>query len=108
MNKKSAIQFEARIITANMLVSGNVLYLDEKRCWDENIANAQIIKNDEDLARLNNMSQDAVMNSIIVGPYVMPVECHSAGLQPVSKRELIRASGPTIPTGFPEKGKPNV
>jgi hypothetical protein len=48
------------------------------------------------------------MNSIIVGPYVMPVECHSAGLQPVSKRELIRASGPTIPTGFPEKGKPNV
>jgi hypothetical protein len=34
MNKKSAIQFEARIITANMLVSGNVVYLDEKRCWE--------------------------------------------------------------------------
>ena len=108
MNKTSAIQFEARIITANMLVGGNVVKLDDNGCWDENIANAQIIKNDEELTRLNYMSQDAVMNSIIVDPYAMPVECHSAGHQPVRKRELIRASGPTIPTVLPKQSNPNV
>ncbi len=100
MSKKNKQKFETRVMTANMLVGGNVVYLVASGNWDEDIAGARLIENDDELRRLNNVAQEALVKGIIVGPYTIPIAIGSPGPNPLSKREQIRANGPTVPAGF--------
>lgn len=108
MSKQTETDFQTKVITANMLAGGNVVYLAAGGSWDKQLANARIIENDDELARLNNVAQDALINGIIVGPYAMDAAVSTSGPQPLSKREQIRASGPTIQADYSEQAVPNV
>ncbi len=108
MSKKTEQIFDTKVVTANMLLGGNVVYMATGSSWDEKLANALIIKNDDALTRLNKVAQEAVTSGIVVGPYAIAVKIGFAGPQPLSKREQIRATGPTIRADYSEQAVPNV
>jgi hypothetical protein len=110
MSKKTEQNFGTKIMTANMLVGGNVVYLATGNRWDRKLANARVVENDDALTTLSKAAQEAVTNGVVVGPYAMAVEISSAGpqLQLLSKREQIRATGPTIKADYSEQAISNV
>jgi len=82
------------LITGNSLLSGDVIYLADGGEAVMDIARAAIW-NDEDeaKARCNEMAKE---QNEFVGLYVMPIEHLLNRHRPLSLKEQIRASGPTI------------
>jgi len=84
-----------RIITANRLTDGRVVWRQADGLWAEEVAKAQILADAEAAAALEKALADAVA-AIVVEPYEVEVAPGSQTPVPVTLREKIRASGPTI------------
>jgi hypothetical protein len=83
-----------KILTANYLLSGKVIYLNSEKKWIENSANAAVFDNQEDAdnaltfadTQINKL-QSAYLIDVLLTPNGKP--------KPESNQELIRATGPT-------------
>ena len=89
-----------KVVTANILNDGVVVYLTAGGAWTEQLAKARFLTDEAEQARLLRNAEQDVERLIIVDPYLMDAANGPGGPEPVSQRERIRATGPTIPTNF--------
>ncbi len=83
-----------KILTANYLLSGKVIYLNSEKKWIENSANAAVFDNQEDADNALAFA-DTQINKL-QSAYLIDVLLTSNGKpKPESNQELIRATGPT-------------
>jgi hypothetical protein len=85
-----------KIVSANRLADGIVVYLGPDGRWLET-ANLARIFDDQKAADegLVQAREDATCN-LVVEPFLVEVEAHAEGLRPVTLRNAIRAGGPTV------------
>ncbi|WP_436637424.1 DUF2849 domain-containing protein [Microbaculum sp. FT89] len=83
-----------RVLTANRLADGRVVYLGD-RDWTADLGAARLVQTDADAEIAERAGREAVAARLVVEPYLIDVEAEDRGVQPVRLRERIRASGPT-------------
>jgi len=85
-----------KIVTANRLSDGAVVYLDAAGDWVEAIADAGIATDDEVADALLAVASTAEQGLQVVGPYLIDVTAEDGRPRPLGTRETIRAQGPTV------------
>lgn len=86
-----------KVLTANRLLDGAVVYLTDLGAWDEALVHARAVDNKEDGEAMLAKGREAVGFRQIVSPYLMDVVRAPDGvLRPVKMREIIRARGPSV------------
>ena len=85
--------FTPKVVTANALLEGDVVYLTEDDRWTRTLTEAELIE-DEAHAQLRLL--DAEMQpDRVVGPYLADVKAGPAGPEPTHFREAFRSRGPS-------------
>ena len=91
-----------RVMTANRLLDGEVVYLTPAGAWSEQLAESRTAASEAETDILLGHAEAAVDGRLVVGPYLMPVALEAGRIKPLSQRERIRARGPSI---RPDLGK---
>jgi hypothetical protein len=99
-NEKERGAMQGKVITANILTDGIVVYLAAGGAWTEQLPEARFLTDESEQTRLLHIAEQDVERLIIVEPYLMDASDGANGPEPQSQRERIRATGPTIPTNF--------
>lgn len=86
MSKRS----NPKVVTANHLLDGDVIYLDATGTWVRFIDTAKIFDTAEDA----NAALDAITDDV-VGAYIFDVAQTTDGPDPIHFREDFRATGPS-------------
>lgn len=84
-----------KVLTANRLDDGAVVYIGEAAPWVEELASALVAADAGAESQLTESAAAAVKARLVVGAYLMPVTVEDGRILPVSVRERIRAAGPT-------------
>jgi Protein of unknown function (DUF2849) len=92
----------AKVMTANLLRDGDVVYLAADGTWSLWLRDAAVAQGQDGEAEFEARAKTAEQNQLVVGPYLMAVAESAAGPQPIGTREKIRAKGPTV---HPQFGK---
>ncbi len=101
---KAAKEGPAKVITANDLRDGLVVFLDQEGGWTHDIAVARVVEDGPDLDQANAYAKAQHDARIVVEPYPVDVKVTNGVPVPVRFRERIRAEkGPTIPYGEDER-----
>src|SRR5258708_5049399 len=103
---KAAKEGPAKVITANDLRDGLVVFLTSEGGWSHDIAVARVVEDGPDLDSANAYAKAQHDARIVVEPY--PIDVTVTGGVPIPQRlrEKIRADhGPTIPYGADEREK---
>ena len=86
--------YSPRIVTANALMEGDVVYLTADGRWSRHHAEAAVLT-DEETARAR-LARAIRQESIVVGPYLAEVTLDDGGRpQPLHFREAFRTRGPS-------------
>ncbi|MFQ6017563.1 MAG: DUF2849 domain-containing protein [Kiloniellaceae bacterium] len=88
----------AKVVTANRLIDGLVVYLDHDGGWSEWIGQSRVARSQEESAEILALAERPDQGVVVVGPYLIDVEEADGGLRPVRYREVIRSLGPTVRT----------
>jgi len=91
-----------KVITANRLLNGDVVWLAEGSAWVERITLARAFEGKDAVAEGLADGAQAEKNQEVVGVYEMDVTVEDGVIVPVRLRERIRAKGPTT---HPQFGK---
>ncbi len=103
---KAAKQGRAKVITANDLRTGIVVFLDAEGRWPVDIAAARVVPDGPQLDEAVAYANAQADARVVVEPYPIDVEIENAVPVPVRLREKIRAErGPTIVYGEAERAK---
>jgi hypothetical protein len=103
---KAAKEGPAKVITANDLRTGRVVFLDADGGWVHDIAEARVVEDGPDLDAANLQAKAQSDARIVVEPYPIDVQITGGIPAPVRLREKIRADrGPTIAYGHAEVAK---
>jgi len=94
----------ARVLTANRLGDGAVVYRDAAGDWVETIEAAAPAEDEAAEQALLAAGEDALARQLVVGPYLIEIALEAAVPSPLSQRERIRAAGPTIAFGPGQAG----
>jgi len=86
-----------KVITANDLFTGGVIYWSPDRSWTEDLAQALVVEGDAALTELAVAKADEAHS---VGPYLMDVGDDASPSGRARLREAIRHDGPTIHPQF--------
>lgn len=92
------------IITANRLLDGAVIYRDHEGGWVEGFALAARFSREESAQALEEAQRDV---TLVVKPYLVPLEDAQTIVKRERNRETIRAYGPSVlraPTRHTEEG----
>ena len=89
-----------KVLTANRLIDGEVVYLTPNRDWSEWLSDAAPLAGEAEHIRVQNIGEEAVADRVVVAPYLVPVEDVAGELRPLSQREWIRAKGPSVHPAF--------
>jgi len=93
---------QPRIVTANRLADGSVVFLAEAGRWSPELSEAVAAPDEARLAPLLAEAERAVAAREVVGAYAAPVAIEPDGhIAPLGQKERIRAAGPSIPWGVP-------
>lgn len=87
--------FTPRIITANRLRDGAVVYLSTTGAWIETAAVAAIATGPKEQERLLLQAANSVTTCLVVDPLAIDITGPSAPI-PARLREKIRSKGPTV------------
>jgi Protein of unknown function (DUF2849) len=85
-----------KIISANRLVDGIVVYAGHGGAWVEKLNQARIFASKEEAEAGLSFAQDDVARNLVVEPFLVDVTQDANGLRPSTLRDSIRAQGPTI------------
>ena len=96
-----------RMVTANRLGDGLVVYLDRGGGWSERIADGRVASDDAEAAASMTVAAAAAAACQVVEPYLIDVVDGGGGVRPSSFRERIRAQGPTVRSDFLDHDRPN-
>ena len=83
-----------KILTANRLRDGAVVYLGRDGNWSSEIATARFAHNDEEEQALKDAGAAAAKANLVVD--VQVIDTAVSDKRPLRLRELIRATGPTV------------
>ena len=86
----------SKVVTANRLVDGEVLYLTAAGEWSERLDEAGVGETKDREAAFLAVAEHAVRARLVVEPYLIPVAEEEGALVAQSQRERIRALGPTV------------
>lgn len=92
----------AKVMTANLLRDGDVVYLAADGTWSLWLRDAAVAHDESGESELEARAKAAEGTQLVVGSYLMAVAESEAGPQPIGTREKIRAKGPTV---HPQFGK---
>ena len=85
------------VVTANLLGSGDVVYLAVGGRWARHLADAEVASSKPDLARLEGLAGQAAELRLVTAVYAMDVSVVAGRPTPLPVRERIRAAhGPTV------------
>ncbi len=85
------------IVTANLLRSGEVVYLGSDGLWVRRIAEAAVAADADARARLEQIAAASAARQEVTAVYAMDVVLDGTTPHPKSQRERIRAAhGPTV------------
>jgi len=99
---KAAKDGPLKVITANRLDDGRVVFLDAAGDWVGSIADARQLSGDAELDEASAYAKAQHDARIVVEPYPIDVEMVDGKPWPVRIRERIRAAGPTVVYGAEE------
>ncbi len=85
-----------KMITANRLGDGEVVYLTRDGGWSARFGEGHAFDGEAEEDRLLSVAAKAEAELAIVVPYAMEVASVEDGVAPLSQRERIRAQGPTV------------
>lgn len=88
-----------KVLSANLLRTGEVVYLAGDGRWVPDLSNARTFqdKKDEVFTELEAMALASVKRNDVISVYVLDVRTGDGTVQPVSVREAIRAAhSPTV------------
>ncbi|WP_171207593.1 MULTISPECIES: DUF2849 domain-containing protein [unclassified Ruegeria] len=85
--------FTPKVVTANDLMEGDVIYLTEDDRWSRTLSEAELIT-DEAHAQLRLLDAERQAN-IIVGAYLADAIAGENGPEPTHFREDFRSTGPS-------------
>lgn len=86
-------EFTPKVITANALLEGDVVYLASDDSWTRDLAAAEVLTDEAD-ADLRLLIAEA-RASEVVGVYLADVAPDATGPQPTHFREEFRRTGPS-------------
>ncbi|MGS4885431.1 DUF2849 domain-containing protein [Roseibium sp. MB-4] len=89
-----------KVITANRLLDGDVVWLGENDAWVERVTLARIFDGKDAVAEGLSIGAAAEKDQKVVGVYEMDVTVEDDVIVPVRLRERIRAKGPTTHPHF--------
>jgi len=93
MTAQSPIRAEtAKLVTANHLLTGEVIYLSRKSLWERSLNNAALFANEEEASQA--LVHATKPGRPVVGAYLADATRGPSGPVPVETREAIRAAGP--------------
>lgn len=85
-----------KIVSANRLPDGTVVYLDRDDAWTPSIDLARAFVDDTEAAAGLTRAREDARRNVVIDPFLVPVEADTASPRPLSLRDAIRARGPTI------------
>ncbi|MCK0167142.1 DUF2849 domain-containing protein [Jannaschia sp. S6380] len=85
--------FTPKVVTANLLREGDVVYLTARDEWVRTLSRAELIE-DEAIAQLRLLDAER-QPEIVVGAYLADVKAGPDGPEPLHFREGFRATGPS-------------
>jgi len=86
-------EFTPKVVTANHLIEGDVVYLTESDEWTRHLSEAEVIT-DEAHAQLRQLQAEAETETV-VGVYLADVTPGATGPEPTHFREDFRRTGPS-------------
>ena len=86
------------MVLANRLTDGLTVFLAGDGGWVEDIARGAVAGNQDAAQQLLAAAQLAEARNAVVEPYLIGIRTDSGLRVPVSYREAIRATGPTVRT----------
>lgn len=84
-----------KVITANELTFGDVVYWTKARDWQPSLQQAQVL-DDDDADGALELAAESVKRCEVVAPYAFPVRVEHGRIFALSAREQIRARGPSV------------
>ena len=85
-----------QVITGNRLNDGVVVYLDAAGGWSERLAEARVADDDASAADILRLAEHPDQAVRVIDPFLIEVVVEDGVLRAESKREAIRATGPTV------------
>ena len=86
-------EFTPKVVTANALLEGDVVYLTADDCWSRDLSAAEVLTDEADADLRLLMAQGR--GSQVVGAYLANVTPQASGPQPTHFREEFRRTGPS-------------
>lgn len=96
----------AKIITANHLIVGDVVFLTEDG-WSANVDRACVADDDAALAVLEERAAAAAAANVVVEPYAIEVRREGSRVVPQHYREVMRTRGPTVRPDLGHQAQPS-
>lgn len=87
-----------KIVTANRLRDGLVVFLGRNGDWTERVADSRAVEGEDAAALLLAEAENAARRQAIVGPYLIDATLDAGAPVPSRYRERIRADGPSVET----------
>ena len=95
-----------KIVTANRLIDGEVVWLGHHGQWVEELAAARALGTSEDEAAALDVAAKSVSDREVVDTYALDVTVEDGVIVPVRLRERIRATGPTVRLDLGKQARP--
>lgn len=87
-----------QMIIASLLTDGRVVFMDDAGEWVAGIADGVVLETEEVATRRLADAEKAVVDNVIVDPYLIDVLVENGERRPAHVREAIRAFGPSVRT----------
>lgn len=87
-----------RIVTANLLREGHVVFLRPDGGWSHRPADAWVASDKDAEAALLARAEAAVADRVVVAPYLIDIVRDAGTVRPKRYREWLRALGPSVRT----------
>ncbi len=97
-----------KVLTANHLLSGEVVFLGEGELWSPHIQDAVIAQSTQEVDLLETVGQQSVKSQLVVEPYLIDVVRVHGFTEPLRFRERIRTAGPTTRTDLGKQSEAQI
>ena len=95
-------------VTANRLIDGEVVYFTPSGQWSAHFGAVAVARGKEEGDAMLARALPAVAARQVVGPYLFEVREADGGAHPVSVREAIRMSGPSVRLDLGKQSQPGM
>ena len=84
----------AKVVTANHLLTGDVIYLSRQSIWERSLSDAALFTDEAEAAQA--LERATKPGRPVVGAYLADAKPGPHGPEPLHTREAIRATGPGL------------